>query len=76
MKTLKYEEVHPEEYRDLLEARVFDSSIFWSAYTNQKRLHSELSYRPPVEFKNNLRQRPPGPPRMKTGSIGPMRSES
>jgi putative transposase len=53
MKTLKYEEVYRQEYRDLAEAR---SSIehFLERVYNQKRLHSALDYRPPVEFEQQL----------------------
>jgi transposase InsO family protein len=53
MKTLKYDEVHRQEYRDLAEAR---SSIerFLEKIYNGKRLHSALSYRPPVEFEMSL----------------------
>jgi transposase InsO family protein len=53
MKTLKYEEVHRNEYRDLAEAR---ASIrkFLEQTCNQKRLHSALGYLPPVEFEANL----------------------
>ena len=55
MKTLKYEEVYRQEYRDLAEAR---SSIehFLERVYNQKRLHSALDYRPPIEFEQQLRK--------------------
>ena len=49
MKTLKYEEVHRQEYRDLAEARASIQHFLERVY-NQKRLHSALGYRPPVEF--------------------------
>jgi transposase InsO family protein len=58
MKTLKYEEVHRQEYRDLAEARASIEHFLERVY-NQKRLHSALGYRPPVEFEQDLRQRPP-----------------
>ena len=53
MKTLKYEEVYRNEYRDLAEAR---ASIreFLEKIHNPKRLHSALGYLPPVEFEANL----------------------
>jgi len=57
MKTLKYEEVHRQEYRDLAEARASIEHFLERVY-NQKRLHSALGYRPPVEFEQDLR-RPP-----------------
>jgi len=49
MKTLKYEEVYRQEYRDLAEARASIARFIDEVY-NQKRLHSALGYRPPVEF--------------------------
>jgi putative transposase len=58
MKTLKYEEVHRQEYRDLTEARASIQHFLERVY-NQKRLHSALGYRPPVEFEQNLRTPPP-----------------
>lgn len=55
MKTLKYEEVYRNEYRDLHDAR---SSIgeFLERVYNQKRLHSGLGYVPPAEFENGVAQ--------------------
>jgi putative transposase len=53
MKTLKYEEVYRQEYRDLHEARASIARFIDQVY-NQKRLHSALGYRPPVEFEQAL----------------------
>ena len=53
MKTLKYEEVLRQEYRDLAEARASIYAFIEKVY-NQKRLHSALGYLPPVEFEAQL----------------------
>ncbi len=53
MKSLKYEEVLRNEYRDLGEARRSIVRFLDQVY-NEKRLHSALGYRPPVEFEQAL----------------------
>jgi putative transposase len=53
MKTLKYEEVHRQEYRGLDEARASIEHFLMKVY-NQKRLHSALKYVPPAEFEVSL----------------------
>ena len=53
MKTLKYEEVHRQEYRDLSEARASIARFIDQVY-NCRRPHSALNYRPPVEFEEAL----------------------
>jgi putative transposase len=55
MKTLKYEEVYRQEYRDLAEARASMGQFLNKVY-NQQRLHSALGYLPPVEFEQSLSQ--------------------
>ena len=56
MKTLKYEEVLRNEYRDLADAR---SSIreFLEKIYNEKRLHSALGYKPPARFEKEAAAR-------------------
>ena len=53
MKTLKYEEVLRNEYRDLAEARASIVEFIEKIY-NRKRLHSALGYVPPTEFEAQL----------------------
>jgi putative transposase len=56
MKTLKYEEVLRNDYRDLADARASIAEFLEKIY-NQKRLHSALGYVPPAEFEVNLAAR-------------------
>ena len=53
MKTLKYEEVLRQEYRDLAEAKRSIARFLDEVY-NEKRLHSALGYCPPAEFESSL----------------------
>lgn len=53
LKSLKYEEVHRNEYRDLSEARRSIARFVQQVY-NETRLHSALGYRPPAEFEHDL----------------------
>ena len=54
-KTLKTEEVHLKEYRDLEDAERHLERFINDVY-NTKRLHSALGYRPPAEFEHILSQ--------------------
>ena len=53
MKTLKYEEVYRQDYRNLAEAKASIDQFIDKIY-NGKRLHSALGYRPPVELERSL----------------------
>ena len=53
MRTLKYEEVYRQEYRNLAEARTC-LAVFIDKVYNHERLHSALGYRPPAESNNSL----------------------
>ena len=53
MKTLKYEEVYRQEYRDLAEAHASVAQFLEKIY-NGRRLHSALGYQPPAEFERSL----------------------
>jgi transposase InsO family protein len=52
IKTLKYEEVYRNEYRDLRDAHASVGEFLESVY-NRQRLHSALGYVPPAEFEQN-----------------------
>ena len=54
MKTLKHEEVHRTEYRNLGDARARIGRFLESIY-NDRRMHSSLSYPSPVEFERTSR---------------------
>ena len=53
MKTLKYEEVHRTEYRNMLDARRAIGEFLEKVY-NEKRLHSALDYLSPIQFERTL----------------------
>ena len=55
MKTLKYEEVYRTEYRNLADAGARIGEFLEKVY-NEKRLHSALDYRSPVQFESTLAQ--------------------
>lgn len=59
MKTLKYEEIHCNQYQTLEELTV-NIEEFIDRYYNVKRLHSALGYRSPAAFEAAL-ARAPGP---------------
>jgi len=53
MKTLKYEEVHLNEYETFNQAYENIGRFINDLY-NLKRLHSSLEYKPPIEFENDF----------------------
>jgi putative transposase len=53
MKTLKYEEVHLNEYETFNDAYENIGRFIDNLY-NLKRLHSSLKYKPPIEFENDF----------------------
>jgi len=53
MKSLKYDEVHRQEYRDLGEARSCIQRFLEKVY-NERRLHSALGYCSPAKFEQSL----------------------
>jgi len=55
MKTLKYEEIYRNEYRDLNEAYSCIGEFLERVY-NERRLHSALGYLPPSEFEQNAQE--------------------
>jgi len=56
MKTLKYEEVLRNEYRDLNDALISIPDFLEKVY-NERRLHSAIGYVPPAEFEASLTAR-------------------
>lgn len=53
IKTLKYEEVHLNDYETFADAHESIEQFLEAVY-NRKRLHSALGYRPPAEFEQAL----------------------
>jgi transposase InsO family protein len=49
MKTLKKEEVYCNEYKDLKDLRMHIET-FIDRYYNERRLHSAIGYRSPMDF--------------------------
>jgi transposase InsO family protein len=59
MKTLKQEEIHCRQYRDLQDLNAHLEE-FLDEYYNRQRLHSALGYRTPAEFEQDHRTEQPG----------------
>lgn len=60
IKTLKYEEVHLNDYESFADAYESIERFLEDVY-NHKRLHSALGYRPPAEFEQTLSTTPTPP---------------
>lgn len=58
LKTLKYEEVYRQEYRDLTDARAAIPRFLEQVY-NERRLHSAMGYLPPAEFERKQARQSP-----------------
>jgi transposase InsO family protein len=56
-RTLKTEEVYVQDYQSVAEARLCLEHFIEQVY-NQKRLHSSIGYRPPIEYEDHIKQRP------------------
>jgi transposase InsO family protein len=61
MKTLKYEEIHCNQYRNL-EDLAAHLELFLEQYYNRDRLHSALRYQSPEQFERSLPAGAPGGP--------------
>ncbi len=59
-RTLKTEEVYLQDYQSFNEARLCINRFISDVY-NQKRLHSSIGYKPPVEFEDQINQDRPLP---------------
>lgn len=59
IKTLKYEEIHCRQYRDLEDLRAHLKE-FIDGYYNRERLHSALGYQSPDQFERGLLRKPVG----------------
>lgn len=67
MKTLKQEQVHGQQWRDLDALRV-DLTTFFEITYNQQRLHSALGYQTPAGFEQQLCSSPPQAPTELSGA--------
>lgn len=68
MRTLKQEEIHCREYRDIEDLRA-NLQVFFERYYNTERLHSALGYRSPQAFEREAVTRGHEPPEAPTMSF-------